>query len=555
MLEELRVENLGVIADLHLVVAGGMTVITGETGAGKTLLVEAIELLVGGRADAALVRPGADAARVEARFSFAPGALDGLEIEALDDADGEVVVSRVVPVNGRSRAAVNGRMVPVGVLADLGSRLVDLHGQHDHQSLLAPAVQRAALDRFAGSEAADALGAYRAARAARRTIVEHLGALGGDHRARAREIDLLRFQAAEIDAVAPTGVDEDQRLALEVEVLADAEALRDAAGRSGSALVGPDGARDAIGAAIAALAGRSTFADLAERLHTLQEEAADVAAELRHRADAISDDPERLAQAQERRRALAELRRKYGDDLASVLVYRSEIGARLDELVGWEQRAAALEHELLDNAQAIETAARALSSLRRASAVRLGPAVSAHLRDLAMPRATFEVTVDDGEPGDDGADSVTFLLSANAGEPALPLAKVASGGELARCMLAARRVLSEAPPTLVFDEVDAGIGGEAGVAIGRTLAALATDHQVLCVTHLAQVAVWADQQVVATKLEVDGRTISQASPVTGTDRVAEVARMLSGAPSDSARKHARELLQTASRERTNARAG
>jgi DNA repair protein RecN (Recombination protein N) len=536
MLVELRVVDLGVIADTHLVLDEGMTVITGETGAGKTLLVEAIDLLVGGRADPVLVRPGAAEAVVEARFVVGDG----------DDAE-EVVVARIVPARGRSRATVNGRMATAAELAELGARLVDLHGQHTHQSLLSAAVQRDALDRFAGPDALEPLAAHRAARQARRAIEAQLADLGGDTRARVREIDLLRFQGEEIDAAAIVDPDEDDRLADESDLLADAAAHREAAARAVGAL--SDGAIDALGEAIGALGAKGPFGDLADRLRIVQEEASELAGELRTRAEAVVDDPDRLAAVHERRRLLAELRRKYGDDLAAVLDYRKEIAERLAELESWEGRAAALEAEAERHDRAAAAAARRLGAARRAAAERLGPAVTDHLRQLAMPRAEFAVRVDEAEVTDDGADHVVFLLAANPGEPPLPLARVASGGELARTMLAVRRVLSEAPPTLVFDEVDAGIGGEAGLAVGRLLAAVAADHQVLCVTHLPQVAAWADQQVVVAKHEVDDRTVSEARPVVKAERVNEIARMLAGTPTDSARKHARELLANAARTR------
>jgi DNA repair protein RecN (Recombination protein N) len=532
VLVELRVIDLGVIADTHLVLGEGMTVITGETGAGKTLLVEAIDLLVGGRADPTLVRPGAAEAVVEARFAWD---------------DEEVVVARVVPAQGRSRATLNGRMATAGELAELGARLVDLHGQHAHQSLLSATVQRDALDRFAGAPALEPRARHREARAARRAVEAQLAELGGDARARAREIDLLRFQAEEIDAAEIGDADEDDRLAAEADVLADAGSHRDAASRAVAAL--SDGVGDGLGEAIAALGPKGPFGDVADRLRILQEEAAALGAELRDRGEQITDDPDRLAAVHERRRLLGELRRKYGEDLGAVLDYRKEVAARLAELEGWEGRAAALEQDAARHDREAAAAATALSKARREAAARLGPAVTEPLRQLAMPRAEFAVQVDEAEPSDDGADAVTFLLSANPGEPALPLARVASGGELARTMLAVRRVLSEAPPTLVFDEVDAGIGGEAGLAVGALLAAVGADHQVLCVTHLPQVAAWADHQIVVAKHEVDGRTVSVAQPVIKAARVTEVARMLSGTPSDSARKHAKELLANAARDR------
>ena len=527
MLHELRVENLGIIAELNLVLGPGMTVLTGETGAGKTMLVEAIELLVGGRADPTLVRPGASEARVEGRF-----VLDG----------GELVMARVIAVEGRSRAYVNARLATVANLSEEGTHLVDLHGQHSHQSLLSVAAQRTALDRFGAVDHVP----LRAARARLAEIDGALGALGGDARQRAREIDLLRFQVDELERAQLHGADEDDELATTESVLADALAHRDAAAIATAALVDDGGVLDGARAALSALATRPPFRTHEVRLRALVAELDDVAAEVRAAGDSIEEDPARLAELRERRHLLRELRRKYGETLADVIVYRTEVGDRLAELEGHEGRVAALERERVEAVAAEATAAAAVARARRSAAPKLAKAVAKHLGALAMARARIEVTVGDDDPGDE----VTFLLGANAGEPALPLAKVASGGELARTMLALRLVLSEAPDTLVFDEVDAGIGGEAALAVGRALAELGERHQVLVVTHLAQVAAFADAQVVVRKASKRGRTVAAATAVAGEERVQELARMLSGlADSGSANVHAKELLAAAAARR------
>jgi DNA repair protein RecN (Recombination protein N) len=532
VLNELRVEDLGVIDGVDIVLGSGMTAITGETGAGKTLLVEAIELLVGGRADSSVVRAGAGEARVEGRFVIG---------------DAETVLARVVPSDGRSRAYVDGRMAQVGALAEAGAALVDLHGQHSHQSLLAPGVQRAALDAFAGEPAVAALTDYRAARQQVAALTRELDALGGDSRLRAREIDLLRFQRDEIDAAAIAGAGEEEQLEGEELVLADATAHREAAARAQEAV--SDGALDAVGSAMNALADRVPFADVEQRLRAVHAELSEIARDVRVAGDSIVDDAERLEAVRARRQLLRGLCRKYGDTIADVLAYREEIGVRLGALEGYEEKAAALENAIATAGADADRAARRLSKARRAAAGALGDAVTMHVRELAMPHASFAVEVEPADPGADGADAVRFLLAANPGEPALPLAKVASGGELARTMLAARVVLSGAPPTLVFDEVDAGIGGEAGTAVGRKLAAIAGDHQVLCVTHLPQVAAFADHHVVVSKREVKGRTVAEARVVEGDERIAEISRMLAGVgDSATAREHARELLARASAE-------
>jgi DNA repair protein RecN (Recombination protein N) len=539
MLVELHVVDLGIVADLNLVLGPhpGLTAITGETGAGKTLLVEAVELLVGGRADTALVRDGAEEARVEGRFVH-------------PDTGRETVLARVLPRDGRSRAYVDGRLATAGELADVGRALVDLHGQHAHQSLLDPAVQRGALDRYAGPVALDALARYREARAAVRALDEELAALGGDARARAREIDLLRYQVEEITAARLDDPAEDVALEAEELLLADAVAHRAALTEAYDALEGP--ASDAVGSAVAALDGRAPFVELARRLRGLQGELADVEQELRHELDRVEEDPERVDTVRARRHQLHELGRKYGSTLADVIAYGAESAARLAELERYEERAGSIEVRRTEHEAAAVAAAEALSAARREAAEPLARAIEVHLRDLAMPHAVMEVVVEPGEPGDDGHDRVVYLLAPNPGESARPLARAASGGELSRAMLATRVVLSEAPPTLVFDEVDAGIGGEAGVAVGRLLQTLGSRHQVLCVTHLAQVAAFAGMQVVVEKTveQVEGRreerTVASAAVLDGDARVAELSRMLAGiGDSSHARRHAAELLETA----------
>ena len=527
MLVELAVHELGVIADLSLVLGPGMTALTGETGAGKTLVVEAIELLVGGRADPVLVRPGASEARVEGRFVVG---------------DDETVLARVVPRSGRSRAYVDGRLATVGELSELGRSLVDLHGQHAHQSLLAPRSQRDALDRFGSVD----LAPLAAARARVVAVDGALAELGGDARALAREVDLLRFQVSELDTAALDDPDEDALLEAEEDLLAGADAHREAGGAAYDALVADGGAADGLGAAIAACGGRRPFAEVERRLRSAAADLADAAADLRGTVESIPVDPDRLEEVRGRRQLLHELRRKYGEALSDVMAYREEARARLSELEGHDERVAALEAERAEALDEVTRAAAVVGARRRSAAPALSTAVGEHLRTLAMPRARLELAVGDRDPGDD----VSFLLAADPGTEPLPLAKVASGGELARCMLAARLVLTEAPPTLVFDEVDAGVGGEAALAVGRALATLAASRQVLVVTHLPQVAAFADHQVAVDKVEHAGRAVARARAVEGQDRVVELSRMLSGQPaSASAQGHASELLAAASRER------
>lgn len=531
MLEELRVTDLGIVEEITLTFGPGLTAISGETGAGKTLLVEALQLLLGGRADPVLVRDGAPEARVEGRF--------------VDEDGEEHVLARVLPADGRSRAYVDGRLVTAGQLAELGATFLDLHGQHAHQQLLSGAAQRDALDQFAGEEAERARREIREARAEARTWRAELEALGGDERARAREADLLRFQIDEIDAARVDDPGEDDALRAEEALLADATALREALATAYAALA--EGGLDALGAAAAAVADRPPLADLHERLRGLQAELAELGRDLRFRAEGVVDDPVRLEAVRARRQALRQLRRKYGETLADVLEYRRRIGDRLAQLEHHEEHAARVADAIARAEQRAQAAAKRLRRARQRAAASLGEAVDAHLHDLAMPRARLVVTLEPSVLTDDGGDAVTFLLAANPGEPARPLARAASGGELARTMLALRLVCRASAPTLVFDEVDAGIGGEAGTAVGRLLAVLASSHQVLCVTHLAQVAAFADRQIVVTKREHAGRTVAHAQEVVGDGRVRELSRMLAGVgESDHARRHAAELLAAAS---------
>jgi DNA repair protein RecN (Recombination protein N) len=537
VLLELHIENLGVIERAELIVGHGLTALTGETGAGKTMLIEAIELLVGGRADPAMVRSGCDEARIDGRFE---GGDDGTE----------TVLTRVVSVSGRSRAYVDGRPVPASRLGELAAALVDLHGQHAHQSLMTRAAQRAALDAFGSVD----LEPLRRARARLTELDAEIALLGGDQRARAREIDLLRFQVAELDAAGLVDPTEDEQLATEESLLSDALGHREAAA---AALVrlrndhdidssGADGGADeAIGGALGALVGRTPFDDVAQRLDGLAAELSDIVATLRDRAEAIEEDPVRLAEIRERRQLLVDLRRKYGADLGEVMAYHLEVAERLDELERYDERAAALDVERVAAIAAESVTAHQVGEQRRAAAPRLGALVEARLRALAMPNASVAVAV-----GDDPGDDVSFLLSANPGSAMLPLSKVASGGELARAMLALRLVLSDAGhadavPTMIFDEVDAGIGGAAATAVAAALAELAESRQVLVVTHLPQVASAATRQLVVRKESSDGPTATTVTSVTdvdGTDRELEIARMLAGTATPAALEHARDLL-------------
>ena len=539
MLVELAIENLGVIERVNLTFGPGFTVVTGETGAGKTMLVEAINLIVGARADASVVRAGCEEARVEARF-VTVGA---------DGSETETILARVIAREGRSRAYVDGRMATVAQLSEIGADLVDIHGQHAHQRLLGAAVQRDALDRFAGVD----LSGLRAAREEVTQIDASLAALGGDEKTRAREIDLLEFQAGEILGASIASATEEEELGREEDLLADATKHRDALWAAAAALGDDDAAVDAIGAAVRALGNLEGLAGMRERLAALSAEASDVLAELRAAAEASEENPERLAHVRARRQLLRDLMRKYGDSLADVIRFGDEASARLAELTGYAERVSELNTAREKALRRLLAEQRTVGDLRRKAAPALGKAVETHLRTLALPHAEVIVSVG-GPESDPAGEAVTFLLCANPGSEPLPLTKVASGGELARTMLAIRLVLTDEPGTMVFDEVDAGIGGSAAVAVASALRTLGGSHQVFAVTHLPQVAASAHRHVAVAKEVTRGRTFGSATVLDGDERVSEVARMLSGGVADdSATAHARDLIATLSVENAKRR--
>jgi DNA repair protein RecN (Recombination protein N) len=531
VLTDLRVRDLGVIEDLSLTFGPGMTALTGETGAGKTLVVEALQLLLGARANPGIVRAGATEALVEARFVIdAEGEGEGEERE--------VILVRSVPAEGRSKAWVDGRMAPVGALGEAAAGLAEIHGQHEHRALVTPGAQRSVLDAFAGTD----LSVVRALHTELRALEGSLAALGGDEQQRAREADVLRYQVHEIQMARLEDPNEEAGLRAEEDRLADAGAYREAALGAAELLdpaSGEGGAAEPLGEAAAALSGRDAFEDYRARVAAAAVELVDVARALRDEAEGWEDDPARLAEVQERRRLLSELRRKYGEDLDAVMAYALEAAARLAILEDAEGEAARLTARQQELSKELGEAEAAVRAVRASAAGEFGHRVEEHLADLAMAGAKLEVRLSPEGAG----EPVELWLGANVGESLQPLARAASGGELARAMLAIRLVGSGGPETMVFDEVDAGVGGAAALALGEALHEVAAERQVLVVTHLAQVASRADAQISVVKQESRGRTVTVASAVAGEERVTELSRMLSGHPgSHAARAHARELL-------------
>ena len=560
MLTELRVENLLLIERAELRLAPGLNAITGETGAGKTMLAHALDLLLGGRARPQIVRPGASEAYVEGVFDL-PEQLRAEVGERLPDDCEEVVLGRRVSAEGRTRAYVNGRSATVGDLRELGAELLAFYGQHEHRRLTLASAQRAILDRAcdAGQEErlAACAGAHRELRAAE-DDAERLRESAG---ARERELDLLRFELDEVERADPAPGEADD-LRAERERLRHAESLRSAAAAGGDALDG-----DAAGAAAAlapglheleGVAGVDGDLDaLAERVRALIVEADDVAAELRRYVEGIDAEPGRLEVVEERLSVLERLERKHGGTLQAALGHAAGCRARIAELDGVDEALAAAT-ELVAAARArLRAAADAVHDARATAAPALASAVRDRLAALAMEGAEFEIVIealgDDAPPAAHGADAITFLLASNPGVPPAPLGDIASGGELSRVMLALLSVAHEraaasdgSAPLLVFDEVDAGVGGQTARAVGAELRALAAGRQVLCITHLPQIASLAERHFRIEKDVAADPARTTVLQLDGGDVVGELARMLGAGEDDrTARRHARELLRAA----------
>lgn len=564
VIEELSISGLGVIGEARLPLGPGFTAVTGETGAGKTMVVTALALLLGERADAGSVRAGSAQAGVEGRWLVAEDGEvaervreAGGDLDALGDGRAELILARTVSAEGRSRGVVGGRSTPVGVLAELGERLVVVHGQSDQLRLRSAAAQRDALDASAGAAHLAVLERYGRAYQEWRSLASEFAALSDDRDARAREAEQLRLDLVEFEELAPQPGEEEE-LATRAERLGNLEDLRLAATLAQEAVSSQSGEDHPDAVALVEEARRALarvgdhdpeLAPARDGLDAISFQLAEVSGELsRYLSTLDVDAAAELESVQERRAALAAFTRKHGASLDEVVERLEQAGLRLVELDGDDDRIRALEHEVAQAHELVEQLAAELSAGRRAAAERLAERVSAELAALAMPDARFVVEVADAELAAHGRDRVAFLLQPHAGAEPRALAKGASGGELSRVMLALEVVLAAggSVPTFVFDEVDAGVGGAAAIEIGRRLARLAESAQVIVVTHLAQVAAFAGNHLVVEK-DRDGQvTASSVRRVDEADRAAEMARLLSGlSDSESGLAHARELLELA----------
>jgi len=560
MLLELRIENLLLIERAELRLGGGLNAITGETGAGKTVLAHSLDLLLGGRARPQIVRPGAEEAWVEGVFELSPELLDDPDLadlrERLPEGAEEVALGRRIGASGRTSAFVGGRSASAADLRALGSRLLAFYGQHEHRRLMLGSVQREILDGFAGPAHKEVRDRYREVHAETVRLERELAELRSRDGARERDLDLQRFELAEIESVAPDAAEEDE-LENVRERLRHAEGLREAAAGALAAITGD--AEDGGGAASLAAAAQGSLAGaggvdpdldaLAERTGALAVELDDLASALRSYGEGIEAEPGRLEAVEERLAALDRVKRKHGGTVEAVLAHAERCREQIARLEGADEAAEEIDRRLEQVGAERARLASELTERRRTAATELSERVAAELGELAMDGATLEVALEphgDGF-GSSGAESVELRLATNPGIPTAPLRDAASGGELSRVMLALTGLDGgEDARTLVFDEIDAGIGGSTANAVGERLRRLARGRQVICITHLPQVASVADTHFRITKSTASDAAVAAVERVDGDELVAEIVRMLGGERGDDvASKHARELLKAA----------
>ncbi len=556
MLEDLTVRDFALIDSVSLEFPAGYTVLTGETGAGKSILIGSLTFLLGGKATTDLVRTGAEEARVSGTIYCSPDSISAREwltAHGIETENGRVLVRRTLRSNGKTGAWIQDSPVTRGELAEFTSYLVDIHGQHDHQSLLKVEEHRRFLDSYAGiTGEVRAFTALYADLAAKRKLRDEMST---SERERAERAELLRFAREEIEK-ASLKAGEDEELSAEEQRLSQHERLFSLVEQVTSSLSGHDGAVSQLKRARASLESAaaidSTLSASLGRLESAYYELDDIADAIGAYESTLAFDPARLEAIEERLAFLFRLKKKYGSSIAEVIAYAEDAAAQLERLEGWETNRAALDAEIATLEKGVYRSGTALSEKRRAAAITLQTGVEGILANLGMAGTAFRVRIDRREGTDTmqmsgpyGFDVIEFMISPNAGEPLRPLAKIASGGEISRVMLALKTVFAfvDESETLIFDEIDTGIGGEVALAVGAHLKGLSGKKQVFCITHLASIAARADNQIKIEKSVVSGKTVTKAYPVTGKTRVEEIARMLAGDGFSAASlQHADELL-------------
>lgn len=551
MLRELHIRNLAIIDDLTVRFEDGLNVLSGETGAGKSIIVDALGLALGDRAQSDLIKAGEKEATVQAFFEM--GDASTLTETGIDIADC-IMLRRIISNTGKSRAYINDVMVTLQTLSDTGKALVDIHSQHEHQSLLLPEKQRLIIDSYGGHQSD--LAKVRELYAVVQSLREEFHALTGRVKERAHRIDLLSFQISEIDAAA-LKPEEKSLLEEERKILMNLNKLKEATETAYSLLYDADGAcTESLGKVISRLRDmQAVDPNISDTLRLLESAVPlleDAAIELRAYRGKYNLDAGRIDEVQDRLDLIRRLEKKYGNSIAEVLSYRESAADELKDLEASDERLQSLEESLGKHLDALLRVAEALSSKRKKTAGKVEGLIEKTLKDLAFADARFRINIhqDSDEEGKyrinaSGIDRVEFLFSANAGEPLKPLEKVASGGELSRIMLALKSILADVDrvPVLIFDEVDAGIGGKTAERVGRKLRKISERHQLLCITHLPQIASLADHHIRIEKVQMDGRVHVAVHELSGAERKEEIARMLSGTITEISRRHAEELLE------------
>lgn len=552
MLRTLSIRNFAIIDRLDLEFGPGLNVLTGETGAGKSIIIGALNVILGGRAGAEMVRGGADRAAIDAVFDVS-GSFDlhaFVQERGFDIEDDLLFLSREIAAGGRSTVRVGGRLATVAQLKEIGEWLVDLHGQHEHQSLLAVPRHLDILDEWGGRETLALCAEVAEAHQACQRLERERAALETDARERAHLIDLYQFQTQEI-AEARLTPGEEEALLHDSRRLANAQRLAETAGAAASALSGDDG-EGVVTMLAAAIRGVEEAAALDDRLAPLVEmmnsaryELEEAARDLVRYQDSVEFNPERLQQIEDRLELIRNLKRKYGDTIEEILEYGRQTAERLDALTHSEERGQALDAEIERAAARLKDLCAKLSARRHDLAAEFSAIVLSELQDLAMEKTRFEAQIESCEPTAKGADRVEFVIAPNPGEPLRPLARIASGGEISRVMLAIKSAMArqEPLPTMVFDEIDVGVGGRTASVIADKLSALSRAAQILCITHLPQIASRGDTHLYIEKRVVGDRTVVDVTPLSPEERVEELARMLGGTDvTETVLRHAREML-------------
>jgi len=560
MLVQLEVENVAIIEKIKIPMQEGFTVLTGETGAGKSIIIDSLNALLGSRVSRELIRSGAEKAFVQGLFSYASDKYDKLD-ELLDSMgiepqeDKSILISRTFTESGKNICRVNGTMVTVGMLKEIGQRLVDIHGQHDNQSLLRAETHIELLDSFAGEKLAAEKAEYRVLLQELNSLKGRLKTLAGSDKERERTLDMLRYQIGEIEA-ARLYIGEDTELENKSKILAHAEDIVLAFSNAYQWLYGDDGendsALDKIGFSLDAIRKIEDldpdYMNISNALEDINEKLSDITREIRIIRDGTEYDPQLHKYIEERISLIQGLKRKYGETIEDILKYLDDAKKRLDEIERSEELIIQLKKEIEEVERKLHKHCEIMNKLRKDAAKKLEDGILNELKDLEMPKTQFEVSiVSCPEEGftENGTDKVEFLFSPNMGEPLKPLSKIASGGEMSRVMLAIKTILADidAIPTLVFDEIDTGVSGKAASKLGEKLKTVAKSHQVICITHHAQIASQANTHYLIEKEEKNGRTLTLVRKLEGADRENEIIRLLSGEhATEAAKKLARELL-------------